>query len=79
MTAKFQKRHYETIAEVLRVRRNRCGPREDWTISTRAVLDSTLDDFIFMLWHDNPNFDAMRFLAAVDPSLKSEVPHVSLW
>jgi hypothetical protein len=58
MTTMFQKRHYETIAETLRIERNNASERQRSGLS--IAIGALADAFA----HDNSNFNRSRFLKA---------------
>jgi len=62
-TSGFQKRHYETVAELLRI----AFKREACDTAAIAAVENIRDDFVATFKADNPRFDPQRFRDACKP------------
>jgi hypothetical protein len=62
-TSAFQKRHYEAVAELLRI----AFKREACDVAGIAAVEAIRDDFIATFKADNSKFDPGRFREACKP------------
>ena len=65
MMPKFQRRHYETIASVIKaVRKNGDRYMNDVSIGYEVGIDNVIAYFIKELEKDNPSFNVTKFYRA---------------
>lgn len=62
--ARFQKRHYEAIAEVIRAIAGEDTSRDLFVQGKRIVMRDVADAFAAHFERDNTRFDRARFIAA---------------